>query len=217
MRFGKKRLLVGASVLAGLGGAAALVAGTTFGLFSGSAPGSANSFHSGTVSLAATATATIKCTVTNMVPGDESTGYTPSAADNTQSPKDTTCVAAFTYTGSVPAYIGVSSAASGTLPLLWEINATSTTQPGPFASAGVINTNTATDPLYVAKATGGTTHTYKIYVDYLLPRTDTTQSANSATLTLTLHAVQSGNNGTGATCHAGSQCTNTATGVRSWS
>lgn len=211
MRIGKKGLLIGASGVAGLAAAAALVAGTTFGLFSATASSQTNSFTSGVLTVTTAHIGQATCTVTNMKPGDESTGYTPSTPDNTQTPKDVACTYGVIIGRTTSAYVGVSIKETGTLPLKWEIH--QTTVSNTFATNGVINTNTTTDPLYV----GNSTNEYTVTVNYYLPRTDTTQSKNSAALTLTFHVVQQANNGTGAKCVIGKQCASTATGIRNWS
>jgi hypothetical protein len=201
MRFGKKRLLVGASVLAGLGGAAALVAGTTFGLFSTSQTGTTNSFSSGTVTL--TNPVSVKCTVGPMEPGDSSTGY------GSGSGTDSACTFTVTYTGTLGAFIGVSTTVTGTLyatgnakSLRFKITDTASTS---YTTTGNINTNSSS-PLYVNDTLAGT-HQHKFTVNYELPATATNLfQGKTTTLTLTVHAVQDSNNGTGCTTAKGAEC-----------
>lgn len=209
---GKKRLLLAAGTVTTLGAVATLVAGVTFGLFSAtSTPSTPSTFATGTVSVGSPAT-DVNCVITNMVPGDESTGYLPSIAENTQSPKDAQCVFAVKYTGTVPAYIGLSTTQSGTLAgvLKWEINEANGS---PYTSGGVINTNSAANPLYVAKDTGAD-NTYTFTVDYALPTNVTSQALTAASLTMTVYAVQAGNNGSGV-CTVGLQCV--GSGITAWS
>lgn len=75
MRLNKKRLLVAASGMTALGAAATLVAGVTFGFFSATTSPSTSTLSAGTVTLGAS-TATTTCTVSDIAPGDSSSGYT---------------------------------------------------------------------------------------------------------------------------------------------
>jgi|SRR5579862_208467 len=216
---GRKRLFLAAGTLASVGAVVALAVGVTFGLFSGTPQTSSTSnFSTGSVSIGSPAN--VACSVSNMVPGDDSTGYSPDLAGRTDA-QTGACEFQVTYTGSAPAYIGLSSSESGTLAtaLKWEVaqSATDNAQPGAFASGGVINTNSALDPLYVATDAGGDNTVYTFWVDYALPRSVTSQSLTAATLNLTVYAVQSGNNGTAADCVVGSQCDTLSTGIPNWS
>jgi len=76
----------------------------------------------------------------------------------------------------------------------------------------VINTNIVSNPLFVSKdLSGAAAHTFT--VNYALPTAaSNTYQTKNTTLTLTVYAVQAGNNGTGV-CTAGSQCAN----VTQWS
>jgi hypothetical protein len=204
MKISKKRLLIAASGVTGLGAVAMLVTGVTFGLFSATpSTSSTSTFATGTVSIGSPANTV--CLVTNMVPGDDSMGYNPQLAGNTD-PPFLSCEFQVTYTGSAPAYIGLTAATSGNLPLLWQIgqSATDTTNADQFASGGVINSNSAADPMYVATDSGAD-HTYTFWVDYALPSSYTSQVNTGASISLTVYAVQQGNNGIGA-CTVGQQC-----------
>lgn len=86
---GKKRLALAAGSMTAVAAAASLIAGTTFGLFSATAPSQNNTFSTGTVTL--DQTATTACTFSNIVPGD-------TASD---------CNYTATYTGSTPAWMAV--------------------------------------------------------------------------------------------------------------
>jgi hypothetical protein len=211
---GKKRLALLAGSATTVAAVATLVAGTTFGLFSSTQAGSANTFATGTVTVG-NPVSTV-CAVTNMVPGDDSAGYTPQLTGITDG-TFAACKFSVKYSGSAPAYIGLSTAQSGNLPLLWQVaqSATDVSQPGAFANgSGVINSNSAASPLYVATDAGGDNTVYTFWVDYALPSTYTTQVNTGASLTLTVEAVQSGNNGDG-TCTVGAQCI--APHINSWS
>ena len=210
--FSKKRLLIAASGLATIASIAALATGITFGLFSANSGPQNNSFTSGTVTLGTPVSA--PCTVSNMVPGDDSTGYTPDPSARTDS-QTAACTFTVTYSGNVPAYIGLGLATSGTN--LYDGTATGlqfqiSDGSASYTTSGAINTNTASDPLYVSTdSPGASAHTFT--VNYALPLSaGNTYQNKSTTLTLTVYAVQSGNNGTGV-CTAGSQCAH----VTSWS
>ena len=231
----KKRLALGAGSVATIGAVATLVAGVTFGLFSATEhqTGGPNTFATGTVSSTVTSTSTV-CTVTNMVPGDNSTNYVTDQTGRTNT-KLPTCEFQVTYTGSAPAYVGLAATFSDTPSastlsgnLLWQIQELTTsasgaqtepTQPGVYTTAGVINTNTSSNPLYVAKDpgtlnSGGKTYTF--WVDYALPSSVTDQALTGpASLTLTVYEVQSGNNGDGV-CTVGAECLGSGH-INSWS
>ena len=220
---GKKRLFLAAGTLASVGAVVALAVGVTFGLFSASQNSTPSTFATGTVSIGNPAVDT-NCTVTKMVPGDQSPSYSPANPNFTNSGNAdlATCEFQVTYTGSVPAYIGLKTTlGAGTLgsALQWEISEStgatpSNTQPGAFASGGLINTNSAANPLYVA-TDSGSGNTYTFYVDYLLPDTVTSQTLTAASLGLTVEAVQAGNNGDGV-CTVGQQCLGSGH-INSWS
>ena len=204
----KKRFALGAAAVATVGAVATLAAGVTFGLFSSSQAGSANTFATGTVAVGSP-TSTV-CTVSNIVPGDSSAGYSSAFSGQTNA-KLATCSFSVTYSGSVPAYIGLGTAQSGTLAsaLKWEISDGT----NPYATGGVINANTTANPLYAA-TNAGVSATYTFNVDYALPSTVTSQTLTPASLTLTVYAVQQGNNGSGV-CTVGAECL--GTGITSWS
>jgi Camelysin metallo-endopeptidase len=206
----KKRITLGSGALATVGAVATLVAGVTFGFFSASQGSSTSNFATGTVSIGSPANTV--CSITNMVPGDNSVGYTPDNPNRTNA-KLAHCVFSVTYTGSVPAYIGLSTSlntGAGTLAsaLQWEIS----DGVASYTSGGTINTNSASNPLYVATDAGGSNTVHTFTVDYALPDSVTSQTLTAAALSMTVYAVQQGNNGTGV-CVAGSQCAN----VTSWS
>jgi len=221
MKLGKKRLLIAASGVTAIGAAATLVAGVTFGLFSSSVSPSdgPNSFTAGTVTLAQTATAS--CTIGPMNPGDSSTGWAGNpVAKQTDSPT-APCTFSVNYVGTVGAYIGLGLVTAGTglydgtgSGLQFQVT---DVPAAAYSPGGVINTNSAASPLYVSNDPSGTTgHTFT--VNYALPRSSpNSYQGKSTTLTMTVYAVQDSNNGTAATCVAGSQCASAANGIWNWS
>lgn len=89
MHISRKRLLVSAGGITAAGAVAALVVGSTLGLFSSTPASETNSFAAGTVTLSSDATGACT-TTTNIAPGDGGT-----------------CTFKATYSGSLPAYIGL--------------------------------------------------------------------------------------------------------------
>ena len=183
----KKRLLMTAAALATIASIVALAAGVTFGLFSAATTPESNTFSTGTVSL--TSNATGACTVTNAVPGD--TG---------------SCTFVATYTGSVPAYVGldVSDNTGGNLVSTGGLTYTIT-------DASSTTYSTPGTDLYVGQESGpSTANTFTI--NWSMPSSYTNQSNTGATIVLTVHAVQSAHNvGTGSCvlghpAPAGSSC-----------
>jgi len=221
----KRRLLLAAGTLATVGAVVALVFGVTFGLFSATSDATQSTFASGTVSIGTPVTDT-SCTISDMVPGDESTGYSGAGiTGNTQATKDASCEFKVTYTGSVPAFIGIKLTSGGTglysssdsNSLRFEISdgAHSYTTSGNLNADGTI--------LYVATDAGGVSGgTYDFTVDYGLPTAaDNTYQDLTASLDMTVYAVQSGNNGYATTdgTSGGTACTvgQTCAGITSWS
>src|SRR6185312_3076638 len=141
------------------------------------------------------------------------------------------CTFQVTYTGSASAYIGLGMATTGTslydgtsAGLNFQIADGSSTA---YTTSGVLNTNSASNPLLVSatpdagSGTGGD-KTYTFTVNFGLPTAaGNAYQGKATTLTMTVYAVQSNNNGYattngqsgGTACTAGSQCT----GITSWS
>jgi predicted ribosomally synthesized peptide with SipW-like signal peptide len=210
---GKKRLLIGAGGIATVAAAGTLIAGTTLGVFTASTSSGSNSFTAGTVTLSQGASTT--CTVTHMVPGDQS-GVTAG---------DSACTLVVTYTGNAPAWMALDVSIGGTG--LYDSSSTglhftitdnqgspvtymSGTTLGGSATSGT--TPSATN-LLVKTGTFANGDAVTFTVNYSLPigAGNTYQGLNS-TLSLTAHAVQSGNNGSTSGCTAGQVCA----GVTSW-
>jgi hypothetical protein len=166
-----------------------------------------------------------------MAPGDSSSGYKPSGT-LVGSGGDIECSITVSYGGNVPAYLGldigisstagtVSSPANGLfdgsatgLQLLIKdnqstpvtyVNGTSYTNKSGTSVAMSYNTGT-TDLLVNTTPFTSSSSAVTFTLDYYLPTTSTTgyQGATS-TFTLTVHAVQSGNN-TATGCSTAWQC-----------
>jgi hypothetical protein len=204
---GKKRLFLAAGTLASIGAVVALATGVTFGLFSASATQTGtNSFSTGDVSIGSPVT--VQCTVSNMAPGDQSSGYSPANLGETTTP-GTPCSFQVKYTGSLPAYLAVDEVeASTSTPDLYSTGglkfqiSDGTTS---YSSAGSLN---GSDLLVSSTPdAGGSNAVHKITVNYALPTSaDNTFQDTNTTLTLTIHAVQSDNNNFVGSCTAGTTC-----------
>ena len=222
MKLSKKRVALALGVAASIGAIATLASGTTFGLYSASETSSGNSFTSGTVTVGTGTPTSVTCTITNMVPGDSSAG----AAIGSKA--DTTCTYNVKYTGSAPAWLAVDvavsngstslydSTANGLQLYLKDASSTYLTSTAPTAGTTYKNqAGTATSlpaagitDLLVSTTAATTGTAVSFSLDYALPiASGNTYQGGSATVTLTFHAVQSGNNPLPATCTtAGAQC-----------
>jgi len=222
MNLSKKRVALALGVAASIGAVAALASGTTFGLYSGSEASGGNSFTSGTVTVGTGTPTSVTCTITGMVPGDSSAGA------SIGSKADTTCTYNVKYTGSASAWLAVDVAVSNGSTTLYDgtatglqlylkdasstyLTSTAPTAGTTYKTAG--GTATAlpaagiTD-LLVSTTAAATNTAVSFSLDYALPiASGNTYQGGSATVTLTFHAVQSGNNPLPATCTtAGAQC-----------
>jgi hypothetical protein len=237
-RSARKRLALAGGAITVVGAVATLVAGFTFGLFSATESGGTNSFTAGTVTVTTANPASVTCTITTMVPGDSSAGFSGGYTNT----GDTTCTYNVEYTGSASAWLGVDMAVSnGGTPLFSSGSATgiqfqledgtSTT----YVSSSASNTGDTGDTTYDAQggtatalpATGisdllvsKTAATNGMAVDFSLDYGLPLDSGNayqggSVTVTLTFHAVQSKNNPLPSACAAGQQCN--AGGTFAWS
>ena len=205
------RYLFGAVLMAGALGFAAW--GTTA-LFSDSLTNSADSFTSGTVTVGNGPTSTT-CSVTQLAPGDSSTGYGSGSADKVR------CTFNVQYTGSLPAYLGVdvnllngatalyTGAADG---LQMNIAAngvsvmTGTSFKNQAGSSVPVVAGTAVNNVLLSTSPVTTGQAVAFTVDYLLPlAAPNALQAGTASVQLTFHAVQSANQTTA--CVAGRQCT----------
>lgn len=209
----KKRLALGAAALATVGAVTTLAAGVTFGLFSASnTQTGTNTFTSLTVSQGSPATAT--CTVANIVAGDSSANFSPLPTGQTDTPT-AECTFQVTNTSTAPTYVGVVLAPTGTLydgtpsGLQYQVHDGSTN----YTTGGALNNSggTAASPLLFSTTpdAGGANTVHTVHVNWALPITTTDHQNLTSTLTVTIEAVQSGNNGNVAAigaCTAGSQC-----------
>jgi hypothetical protein len=212
----KRRLALGAAAATSVGAVATLVAGFTFGLFSATESSGANTFTAGTVSVGTGSPASVTCTITNMVPGDSSAGA------SSGSKSDSTCTYNVTYTGSARAYLAVDVALSNGSTALYDgtasglqlyladgsstsyVNGTSYNAQGGGATALPVGT---TSDLLVSTTPASMGTAVNFSLDYALPAAaGNTYQGGSTTVTLTFHAVQSGNQTLPGTCAAGHQC-----------
>jgi hypothetical protein len=222
MKLSKKRVALAVGVAASIGAIATLASGTTFGLYSASQTGSGNSFTSGTVTVGTGTPTSVTCTITNMVPGDSSAG----AAIGSKA--DTTCTYNVKYTGSASAWLAVDVAvtngstslydgtATGLQLYMKDASSTYLTSTAPTAGTTYKTAGGTATALPAAgitdllvSTTAATTNTAASFsLDYAVPiASGNTYQGGSATVTLTFHAVQSGNNPLPATCTtAGAQC-----------
>ena len=194
---------------------AALVAGFTFGLFSATQSSGANTFTAGTVTVAAGSPASVTCTISSMVPGDSSSGA--SAGSKTGTP----CTYNVKYTGSASAWLAVDVAVSNGSTVLYDgtatclqlylkdagtsyVNGTTFAQQGGGPAALAAGT---TSNLLVSTSPAANGAAVSFSLDYALPAAaGNSYQGGSTTVTLTFHAVQSGNNALPSGCAAGQQC-----------
>jgi len=223
----KKRLAIIAGSVATAAAAATLAGGITFGLFSASGAGGANTFTGGTVTVAAGTPTSVTCSITNMVPGDSSSGAPIGGKTNTP------CTYNMKYTGSATAYLAVDVAVSnGTIPLYdgtatglqlylkdgtptTYLTSTAPTAGTTFTAQGSTSTSLpvgTTANLLVSPTPAATNATVSFTLNYAVPiASGNTYQGGSSTVTLTFHAVQAGNNPVTGACLAGQQCNATST------
>jgi hypothetical protein len=226
---GRKRLTIIGGSVAAVGAAVALIGGT-FGLFSASGTSGANTFTSGTVTIGNGTPASVTCSITNMVPGDSSTGAPIGGKTNTP------CTYNVKYTGSASAWLAVDVAVSNGSVALYDGSATglqlylkdaSTTYLSSTApTAGTIYTQEGgtstslpsgtTANLLVSTAPATTNTAVSYTLNYAIPiASGNSFQGGSSTVTLTFHAVQAANNPLPGDCAAGQQCNTSSTFV--WS
>jgi spore coat-associated protein N len=225
----RKRLALVGALVAVIGAVATMVAGFTFGLFSATESSSSNTFTAGTVTVTTTTPTSVTCTITNMVPGDASTHFSPAYSNS----GDTPCTYNVEYTGSASAWLGVDMTVSNGSTSLFTSAAATGIQfqlkdgsPTTYVSSSATNSTNTGDTTYAAEggtatalpATGisdllvGTTaatngSVVDFSLDYGLPLdSSNAYQGGSVTVTLTFHAVQSKNNSLPADCAAGQQC-----------
>jgi len=212
----RKKGLFALAALVGLGALSAGVLAITSALFSDTTTGSVNLINSGTVTVGPGTASSVVCAVTNLVPGDSSSGHSLGSKARTQ------CKYSVKYTGTAPAYLAVDlNVAAGTTPLYtndsvglrWLIRDGTTTYVNGHQYVDqddVSHTITAGTPvtnLLVSTTPASTDDEVVFTVDYLLPTTaGNAYQAGATSVQLTFHAVQSGNQTLPAACAAGQQC-----------
>jgi len=221
---GKKRLLLAAGALAATGAVATLVAGSTFGFFSATTPTVTNTVTAGTVTLAQSAQTS--CTITKVQPGDSGScqftvTYNGTVSDGAYLGVD--LGVASTAAGSpVQAYAAGNAGTTPTAaPGLYDGTANglqltladSQSSPVTYMSGTSVNgsnfagANPSIDDLLVNTAPAATGFATTFTLSWALPT-----SANNAyqgagsTVTILVHAVQAGNNGSTGSCTAGDTC-----------
>jgi hypothetical protein len=223
----KKRLAIIGAAAATVGAAATLAGGITFGLFSASGSSGANTFTGGTVSVGTGTPASVTCSITNMVPGDSSSGAPIGGKAATP------CTFNMKYTGSATAWLAVDVAVSnGTVPLYdgtatglqlylkdgapaTYLTSTAPTAGTTFAAQGGASASLptgTTSNLLVSTTPAAANTAVSFALNYAVPiATGNAYQGGSATVTLTFHAVQAGNNPLPGACVAGQQCNATTT------
>jgi hypothetical protein len=218
----KKRIALAAAAAVSIGAAATMASGLTFGLYSASASSNGNTFTTGTVTVGTGTPTSVTCTITNMVPGDSSAGAPIGGK------ADTTCTYNVKYTGSASAWLAVDVSVSNGSTALYDSTATGLqlylkdgtpvtylTSTAPTAGTTFKNQAgtatslpaTGTQDLLVSTTAATTNTAVSFALDYALPiASGNTYQGGSTTVTLTFHAVQSGNNPLPTSCAAGLQC-----------
>lgn len=217
----KKRLALGGAIVATLAAVATLVGGVSFGLFSSNGTSGANTFTAGTVTVGPGSPSSVTCTIPAMLPGDSSAGAPIG------SKADTTCTYNMKYTGTASAWLGVDVTVTNGSTALYDGTATGlqlylkagsttfltstaptagTTYTAQGGTATSLSAGTTTNLLVsTTPATANTAVSFTL--DYALPvATGNSYQGGSATVTLTFHAVQSGDNALPSACAAGQQC-----------
>jgi hypothetical protein len=227
----KKRLLLTAGFIATVGSGVALVAGVTFGFFSATTPTQTNTFAAGTVSL--TQSAVTSCNIAHVQPGDSGSchftvAYTGNVSDGAWLGVDLgiTGTAGTPVQAYAPGNGGVTPAAApglydSTVNGLQVTISDNQTTPVAYmsgtswngANTGYASGASIADLLVNPAAfTAPTSMTFTI--SWSLPTSANNSYDNATTaLTMIVHAVQAGNNGSTTGCLAGDTCS----GISSWS
>lgn len=209
----KKRIRPVVSLFSALLALGALTLGTTMALFWASSTSSSQQFAAGTVSIGDGA-ADVTCAVTNLMPGDSSTGWATGSKDRTQ------CTYNVEYTGSAPAYLAVDIAVSNGSTALYSganglqlkvkggshtfVDGTSYT-PAAGGSA-TLSASTPVTNFLLSTTPASTGDTASFTIDYMLPLISPNAfQGGSSSIVLTFHAVQSANQSASG-CVAGSPC-----------
>jgi len=212
-----KMMLRSAAVVAALASMSVMAFGATSALFSATQASGSNSFAAGTVSVGAGTGTSVTCNVTNMVPGDSSTGFGAGSGALAQ------CSYKVKYTGTASAWLAVDVAVSGGatnlftgtsggLQYLVKANGGSTFVNGTTykVAAGTDTTVVSGTPvtnMLVSATPAVTNGETEFDIDYELPLAAANAlQGGTSSIVLTFHAVQSANNPLGS-CVAGRQCT----------
>jgi len=228
---GKRRILVSLGAITTASALAATGVGGTFARLSATKVSGSNAFTTGTVVVGLGAGTSVQCNVTDLVPGDASTGYPSGSGVANQSA--TQCRYFIKYSGTALAYLALDVAitngatrlydGSGTGLQLLVADSAGTTYVGSAAGQGGIkyttqggssfgttlsSPGTASD-LLVSTSAQNSTFTDEFTVDYNLAVPSSNNNiGGSSTVTLTFHAVQRNNNTLSNQCSAaGIACT----------
>lgn len=210
-----RKVFTGLGIAAALAAAGALVMGTTSALYSATETSATNTFNSGTVTVGLGSTSTT-CAITNMVPGDSSSGYGSGSQALSQ------CNYKVKYTGSATAWLAVDVAVNaGATPLYTATSdglqvlvkttggttlMNNTTYKNPAGTDTTLSAGSVASNLLISASPAATDDAFQFNIDYLLPLlSPNSTQGGSASVTLTFHAVQSGNQPLLA-CVAGRQC-----------
>jgi hypothetical protein len=220
------RLLFAASSVATLSAAATLAAVASFGLFSTTSHDQTGQFSTGSVTLGGAVSGS--CTVSNLKPGESSTGY----GSGTES--DTPCTLTVNYTGTVSGWLGldisIASTSAGTDP-----NGVLTGGAGLYDSTSnglqlLVTDNQSSPVTYMSGTTlGGSSTTganpnatdllvntasfsngqsVTFTINYMMPTTTTNAYEGAASsITMLAHSVQASNNNSTSSCTVGVACT----------
>ena len=220
-----RRFLRTAAAAAAVASIGTLTLGGTWALFSAQQSSGNNSFSAGTVTVGPGSSSSVTCNVTGMVPGDSSSAF--GSLSSTLAP----CAYRVKYTGSASAYLAVDvevvapSAALPSTAALYDSSATGlqllvtsgagagkvtymngTTYRLVDGSNATVTAGSTVNNLLLSTLAAATNDEHTFDVNYALPTlAGNGLQGGSATLRLTFHAVQAGNQSS-AGCSAGRQC-----------
>jgi len=204
-----------------------LAVGVTAARFTATGTSSASTFTTGSVSVGLDNSGTaVQCNVSNLAPGDASTGYLPSGSSVANNSSQQ-CSYLVKYTGSVPAFVAVDVAVTNGGTKLYDATATGlqllvqdtagatyvgsasdqggtkyTGQTGGSFGQTLGSPGTASNLLVSTNAkSNGFTDKFTVDYNLAIPSSNT-NIGGSSTVTLTFHAVQAGNNALPASCSA---------------
>jgi hypothetical protein len=231
MRLSRKRLLLSAGGITAVGAVATLMLGATFGLFSATTPTQTNTFTAGTVTLAQSAVTS--CTVSNIQPGDSGSchftvTYGGSVSSGAWLGVDlalTSPVAGSPVQAYAPGNAGATPAAAAGLydSTVNGLQFTITDNQGSpvtymtgtsWNGLGTSGTTPSINQLLVNTAAFTSSTSVIFTIAWSLPSTaNNAYQGAASTITMLVHAVQAGNNGSTGACSTGHTCP----GITSWS